>query len=360
MKYITTVLKGTDLVFDEAINTNAVVTDRSFFIASGAVLIYRGAENEPINSPRAAIKVHRIELLPDWTANTNASQTKFISNVEVIPFIRTRGTGWKITGNNTATEQNIVFSANTNAEWELNTFSGTSEGVPNDRIYNDPFIIHPYESLFVRMHNAKKTGNNAVWASWNSDESVVSVRISYEDYNPNERYYGRVSTNDLFPIPATSSKPPFFDPAAIARGYVDLTVLDLYSNSPTLLDEPFTSLTDNNYFELDSLSFRSGYPFGGWTDSGVSATNYMYDLMVRTEDVPADLYTLRKWMSYTAGNTGAVLDFRELLKGSVRIKKGQQVFIRIYYVGSALGSPSNNPYYYRQAPAFWFDGTVPK
>lgn len=72
------------------------------------------------------------------------------------------------------------------------------------------------------------------------------------------------------------------------------------------------------------------------------------------------LYTLRKYMSYTAGNTGAVLDYRELLKGPAILKKGQQLFVRIYYAGSALGGDLSNQYYYRQAPAFWFNGTVPK
>ena len=363
MKYITKTLKGTDLSWDGSVNQQpsyAIGTNQSFQITDNAVEIYRGSEEQPDNSPRPAIKVHRIELLPEWDADFLANQSRCIYNVEVIPFITTLGQGWKTSNNNEATTSNIVFSANTNAEWELNAFSGTSQGIPNDRIYTDPFIIHPYESLFVRLHSiARLGGQAATFTSFYQDESVVTVRIAYEDYDPNERYYGRVSTNDTFGS-AGAAKPPEFSTEQRATGYIDFPIIDLYDNSPLLQEDPFTDLTPDNSFHLDSLSFRSGYPFGGFTDTGASASNYMYDIMVSTENNPPALYTLRKYMSYTAGNTGAVLDFQELLKDTVLLQKGQRLFTRIYLEGSALGGAINNQYYYRQAPAFWFDGTVPK
>ena len=295
-----------------------------------------------------------------WTPNYISNQTHFMYNVEVIPFISTVGTPWTETGRNSSTTENIVFSANTNAEWELNAFSGASQGIPNDREYNDPFVIHPYESLFVRMYTVTRNGGAAGTSNaWYADDDVVTVRISYEDYDPKERYYGRVTTNDTFGVPVQNKKPEFTT-AQESRGYVDQPLIDLYSNSVLLQEEPFTDLTDDNHFELDSLSFRSGYPFGGFTDTGASASNYMYDIMVSTENNPPALYTLRRFMSYTAGNTTAVLDYQELLKGSVSLKKGQKVFARIYTSGAALGGNYNNQYYYRQAPAFWFNGTVPK
>lgn len=364
MKYITQTIRGHDLAFDGIINGApawaAVWQYASPQITHGAVEIYRGAEPEPSNQPKSAIKVHSIEVLPTWTPNVLANQSNFMYNVEVLPFITTVGTGWKSSGNNTSTKEYIVFSANTNAEWELNAFSGTTQGVPNDRVYFDPFIIHPYESLNVRMYKAVRQGSSgATSTAWFADDDVVTVRIAYQDYDPNERYYGRVATNDTFGG-ASIAKRPEFTTDEISQGYVDQTILDLYEGSVTLEEDPFTELTEDNHFQLDSLSFRSGYPFGGFTDTGASASNYMYDIMVRTENNPPALYTLRKYMSYTAGNTGAVLDYRELLKGPAILKKGQQLFVRIYYAGSALGGDLSNQYYYRQAPAFWFNGTVPK
>lgn len=362
MKYLTQTLKGSDLIFDEVINAtpSTAVAPESFDIATSAVIVYSGREPEPNGSPRSAIKIHRIEILPEWTYSYQTGDSNFFFNVEAIPFIRTHGVARKTTGNGPGTVQNIVFSSNTNAEWELNAFSGATQGVPNDRIYTDPFIIHPYESLFIRLYNASKlTGGLSYWTNFIADEKVATVRISYEDYDPNERYYGRPTTNDVF-LPPTATERPEFSASDQERGYAELMVLDLYADSNILQEEPFVALTDDNYFEMDSLSFRSGYPFGGWTDSGVNASNYMYDIMVRTENIPTSLVTLRKWMSYTAGNTTAVLDYRELLKGPTRIKKGQQLFVRIYTQGAALGGDTNNQYYYRQAPAFWFNGTVPK
>mgnify|MGYP003627011742 FL=1 len=363
MKYITKTLKGLDVAWDGVVNTRPgwdFGATISFNITDDAVEIYRGAEPEPSNQPKSAIKVHRIELLPTWTTSYIADQTKFMYNVEVIPFISTVGTPWKSTGNNAGTRESIVFSANTNAEWELNAFSGTAQGIPNDRVYNDPFIIHPYESLNVRIYTVTRQGGSAVTSNaWHADDSVVTIRIAYEDYDPNERYYGRVATNDTF-VPPTPTKRPIFSMQDAERGYADQTILDFYTSSTTLQEAPFTDLTDDNHFELDSLSFRSGYPFGGWTDTGADASNYMYDIMVRTQDVPEDTYTIRRYMSYTAGNTGAVLDFQELLKGPAKLKKAQQLFVRIYTTGAALGGNTNNQYYYRQAPAFWFNGTVPK
>ena len=363
MKYITKTVRGLDVTWDGVVNTRPgwdTGSTTSFQITEGAVEIYRGAEPEPSNQPKSAIKVHRIELLPTWTPSYLADQTKFMYNVEVIPFISTAGTPWKSTGNNAGTRESIVFSANTNAEWELNAFSGTAQGIPNDRVYTDPFIIHPYESLNVRIYTVSRQGGSAITSNaWHADDSVVTIRIAYEDYDPNERYYGRVTTNDTF-LPPTSSKRPPFSTEDITRGYVDQTILDFYASSTTFQEAPFTDLTDDNHFELDSLSFRSGYPFGGGTDTGANASNYMYDIMVRTQDVPEDTYTIRRYMSYTAGNTGAVLDFQELLKGPAKLKKAQQLFVRIYTTGAALGGNTNNQYYYRQAPAFWFNGTVPK
>ena len=364
MKYITQTIRGDEIAFDGIINQIPLWATgylQSPQISQGAIEIYRGAEPEPSNQPKSAIKVHSIEVLPTWTANVLGNQTHFMYNVEVLPFISTVGTGWKSSGNNTSTRENIVFSANTNAEWELNAFSGTTQGVPNDRVYFDPFIVHPYESLNVRMHKAvRQGGQSATSNAFYNDDDVVTVRIAYEDYDPNERYYGRVATNDTFGVAPNEAKRPQFNADQISQGYVDQTILDLYTSSVTLEEDPFTELTDDNHFQLDSLSFRSGYPFGGFTDTGASASNYMYDIMVRTENNPPALYTLRKYMSYTAGNTGAVLDYRELLKGPATLKKGQQLFVRIYYTGSALGGNSNNQYYYRQAPAFWFNGTIPK
>ena len=365
MKYITQTISGADLAFDGIINGAPLWAGGGEFnvpqISHDGVEVYRGAEPEPSNQPKSAIKVHSIEVLPTWTPNFLVNQTHFMYNVEVLPFITTVGTGWKSSGNNTSTKEYIVFSANTNAEWELNAFSGTTQGVPNDRVYFDPFIVHPYESLNVRMHKAvRQGGQSATSNAFYNDDDVVTVRIAYEDYDPNERYYGRVATNDTFGVAPTATKRPEFNADQISQGYADQTILDLYEGSVTLEEDPFTELTDDNHFQLDSLSFRSGYPFGGFTDTGASASNYMYDIMVRTENNPPALYTLRKYMSYTAGNTGAVLDYRELLKGPATLKKGQQLFVRIYYTGSALGGNSNNQYYYRQAPAFWFNGTVPK
>ena len=362
---ITVTLAGTDLVYDNSVNVAPAGSSNSnsFDITNGAVTIYNGRNPEPAGTPRPAIKVTSIRVEPEWTANLLANQTHFMYNVYAIPFILTQGQPWRTTRRGPGVQNRIVFSANTGEEWELNAFSGTSQGVPNDRWYADPFVVHPYESLRIRLHDATTAGNAAaVWNSWDKDLSVLNVTIEYEDYEPDDRYYGRVSTNDIVykekpdhqPIPTT---------AETTRGYIELPLIDLYASSVLFNEAPFNRVTETDHFQLDELSFRSGYPFGGFqsTVGSLSATNYMYDLRIQHQTDPASDYNLRRFMSYTAGES-TQLDYRTLLKEPFTLKKGQLLMARIYTTGFSAGSKldDTNQYYYRQAPAFWFNGIVPK
>ena len=70
MKYITQTIRGDEIAFDGIINQRPLWAFgylQSPQISQGAIEIYRGAEPEPSNQPKSAIKVHSIEVLPTWT-----------------------------------------------------------------------------------------------------------------------------------------------------------------------------------------------------------------------------------------------------------------------------------------------------
>tara|TARA_R110000824_G_scaffold159639_1_gene334100 strand:- start:186 stop:1298 length:1113 start_codon:yes stop_codon:yes gene_type:complete len=335
---------------------------QSYSLDGSSVFIYRNRDPQSNGTfPPTQKRIKRISIEPLWdvsylnpSAITVGPTTyyAYFTNVSIQPFIASLPL-------NNLTQNFFGLSGSDDAEWRINQWGpAVSPEVVNDVHFDDEFVLQPWDDLKLKFLGAELGGtlpvasaaDNIRYQMWRDQfykrtTPVAKVRIEFEEFSPSSQYFHRESLNNA------NVKTEKFA-SLTSNPWQDVTLLDFQSTSPTLNEPPFNTSSFSS-FQLNSLDFRSAYPWGG-----TSTTQFMYSIMLHTEGNPPATRYIRKYVRFVGGAVSD-LEINGLLKdlGPLQINKGQWLTARLYDFESAIPT-TTEAHTARQMPAFWLNGTV--